>query len=138
MQLDRFREAMVMVQRYLQRLVLRRVGQELAADRVRAAPRLLGGRVLHLAEGGMPWTRGAGRDARGAVRAVPGVGRRGPEASAADRAREGRIVRSASRPATGRAGLRDAQLAAVTGVPDVLVGHMQMCSSQWRGVSRAR
>lgn len=57
LQLERFREAMAMVQRYLQRLVLRRVGQELAADRVRAAPRLLGGRVLHLAEGGMPWTK---------------------------------------------------------------------------------
>lgn len=57
LQLERFREAMAMVQRYLQRLVLRRVGQELAADRVRAAPRLLDGRVLHLAEGGMPWTK---------------------------------------------------------------------------------
>ncbi|MEJ5990619.1 MYG1 family protein [Ramlibacter sp. PS3R-8] len=57
LQLERFREAMALVQRFLQRLVLRRVGQELAADRVRAAPRLLDGRVLHLAEGGMPWTR---------------------------------------------------------------------------------
>ena len=57
LQLERFREAMALVQRFLERLVMRRVGQELAADRVRAAPRLLGGRVLHLAEGGVPWTR---------------------------------------------------------------------------------
>jgi hypothetical protein len=49
LQLQRFHEAMSIVQRFLERLVLRRIGQELAADKVRKAERLLGARVLHLA-----------------------------------------------------------------------------------------
>lgn len=56
LQLERFHEAMAIVQRLLQRLVARRIGQELAAGKVRAAERLLDGRVLVLREGGMPWT----------------------------------------------------------------------------------
>ena len=56
LQMERFREAMAIVQRLLQRLVARRIGQELAAGQVRGAERLLDGRVLYLREGGMPWT----------------------------------------------------------------------------------
>ena len=56
LQVDRFREAMQVVQRFLDRFVMRRIGQVLAAGQVRASERLLGGRVLHLAEGGLPWT----------------------------------------------------------------------------------
>jgi uncharacterized UPF0160 family protein len=57
LQLERFHEGMALVRRFLDRFVLRRIGQELAADTVRGAQRLLDGRVLHLADGGMPWTR---------------------------------------------------------------------------------
>ena len=124
LQLERFREAMAMVQRYLQRLVLRRVGQELAADRVRAAPRLLGGRVLHLAEGGMPWTRvvldempdvlfvlypeSDDEGERYVLRTVP------VKAESFEARRD--LPRA-------WAGLREAQLAAASGVPDALFCH---------------
>ena len=57
LQLERFREGMAIVQRFLERFVLRRIGQSLAADKVRSAQRLLEGRVLYLADGGLPWTR---------------------------------------------------------------------------------
>jgi uncharacterized UPF0160 family protein len=124
LQLERFQEGVALMQRYLQRLVLRRVGQELAADRVRAAPRLLGGRVLHLAEGGMPWTRVVldempevlfvlypERDDSGerhVLRTVP------VKADSFDARRDLPVA---------WAGLRDAQLAAVSGVPDALFCH---------------
>ena len=48
---------MAIVRRFLDRFVLRRIGQVLAADKVRAASKLFDGRVLHLADGGLPWTR---------------------------------------------------------------------------------
>jgi uncharacterized UPF0160 family protein len=57
LQTQRFEEGMAIVRRFLDRFVLRRIGQVLAADKVRAAPRLFEGRVLHLADGGLPWTR---------------------------------------------------------------------------------
>ena len=57
LQLERFREGMAIVQRFLDRFILRRIGQSLAADKVRGAQRLLQGRVLYLADGGLPWTR---------------------------------------------------------------------------------
>jgi uncharacterized UPF0160 family protein len=57
LQVERFQEAMGIVRRFLDRLVLRSIGQALAADKVRSAERLLDGRVLHLADGGLPWTR---------------------------------------------------------------------------------
>jgi uncharacterized UPF0160 family protein/8-oxo-dGTP pyrophosphatase MutT (NUDIX family) len=57
LQLERFREAMALVDRSLRRFVLRSIGQVLAADTVRRSERLLDGRVLLLADGGMPWTR---------------------------------------------------------------------------------
>jgi uncharacterized UPF0160 family protein len=124
LQLERFREGMALVQRFLQRLVLRRVGQELAAGRVRAAPRLLDGRVLHLAEGGMPWTRVV-LDEMPQVMFVLY-----PEA---DDEGERHVLRTVPvRPDSFEArrdlprawaGLRDARLAQASGVPDALFCH---------------
>jgi uncharacterized UPF0160 family protein len=127
LQLDRFREAMAIMQRLLHRTVLRRIGQELAAEKVRAAPRLLDGHVLLLAEGGMPWTRividempqvllvlypESDEDGeRHVLRTVP---------VAADSFANRRDL-----PATW-AGLREAELAAVTGVPDALFCHTNL------------
>lgn len=124
LQLQRFQEAMAMVDRALQRIVLRGVGQVLAADNVRRAERLLEGRVLLLAEGGMPWTRVVlqempdvllviypeGSGAQYQVRTVP--------------AGEGTFASRRDLPAAW-AGLRDEQLAAVTGVPDAVFCHMK-------------
>lgn len=124
LQLDRFREAMAIVQLFLGRLVRRRIGQELAAARVRGAERLLDGRVLYLAQGGMPWTgvvleempdvllvlypEADEEGQRFVLRTVPAGP--GTFASRMDLPQEW-------------AGLRDAQLAAVTGVPDALFTH---------------
>jgi uncharacterized UPF0160 family protein len=134
LQMDRFREGMALVRRLLERLVMRRIGRELAADKVRTAPRLLGGRVLHLAEGGMPWTDivvsempdvlfviypeddEGGR--RHVIRTVP--------------AEAGSFASRLDLPAAW-AGLRDAQLAAASGVPDATFTH----SNLFIGVARS-
>ncbi len=52
----RFREAIAITRKFLDHAISKKVAQLRAMDTVRNAPRLLGGRVLHLQEGGMPWT----------------------------------------------------------------------------------
>lgn len=127
LQMERFREAMGIVQRLLQRLVLRRIGQELAAAKVRGAERLIGGRVLHLAEGGMPWTAIVVQDMpevrlvlypesdetgeRHVLRTVP--------------ASEGSFESRLDLPAAW-AGLRDRELADATGVADAVFCHRNL------------
>lgn len=121
-QLEGFREAMATVRRLLDRLVLRAAGQLLAADQVRAAERRLDGRVLLLADGGMPWTRVVVAEMPQVVLAV---------APAAERDRwqirtvplaDGSFANRMDLPAAW-AGLRDDQLAAVTGVADAVFCH---------------
>ncbi len=127
LQMERFREAMAIVQRLLQRLVSRRIGQDLAAAKVRSAQRLLDGRVLFLAEGGMPWTAIVVQEmpevllvvypeadesgVRHVVRTVP--------------ASEGSFDSRMDFPAAW-AGLREQELAAVTGVPDATFCHTNL------------
>lgn len=135
LQLERFREAMGMVQRLLHRTVLRRVGQELAADRVRAASRLLQDRLLLLAEGGMPWTAvvvgemplvqlvlypESDEDGeRHVLRTVP--------------VEAGSFANRLDLPAAW-AGLRDQELAQASGVPDALFCH----TNRFIAVARSR
>ena len=124
MQVERFQEAMTVVQRFLERLVLRRIGQELAADKVRNAERLLDGRVLHLAEGGMPWTAIVVDEMRDVLLVLY------PES---DESGERHVLRTVPVAGgsfdarmdlpTGWAGLRDQELADVTGVPDAIFCH---------------
>jgi uncharacterized UPF0160 family protein len=57
LQETRFREAIAITRKFLDHAISKKVAQISAVDTVRAAPRLVGGRVLHLQEGGMPWTR---------------------------------------------------------------------------------
>ena len=52
----RFREAIAITRKFLDHAISKKVAQLKAMETVRNAPRLLDGRVLHLAEGGMPWT----------------------------------------------------------------------------------
>jgi uncharacterized UPF0160 family protein len=122
LQLQRFREAMALVRRFLDAFIRRRIGQGLAADRVRAGRRLLAGRLLHLAEGGMPWTRVVVEEmpevllvlypdsepGRCQLRTVP--------------QRLGSFQSRMDLPAAW-SGLRDAELAAATGVPDAAFCH---------------
>ena len=124
LQMERFREAMAMMQRLLQRLVMRRIGQELAADKVRGSERLLEGRVLFLAEGGMPWTSIVVDEMPQVLLVLY------PES---DESGERFVLRTA--PAAkdsfasridlppAWAGLREQQLAAACGVPDALFCH---------------
>ena len=123
LQLERFQEAMALVQRFLHRLVLRRIGERLAADRVRHAERLLDGRVLHLGAG-MPWTQVVVQEmpdvlfvlypeedeggARYVLRTVP--------------AEAGSFASRLDLPAAW-AGLRDQALAAASGVADARFCH---------------
>jgi len=125
LQMERFREAMGLVQRQLHRLVLRRIGQELAAARVRAAERLLDGRVLYLREGGMPWTSVVVQEMPEVLLVVyPEMDERGGQRFVL------RAVPAAAESFANRmdlprawAGLRDQQLADATGVPDALFCH---------------
>lgn len=57
LQQQRFVEAIAIVRTFLDRAIIKRIAQLRSMDIVRQAPRLLGGRVLHLQEGGMPWSR---------------------------------------------------------------------------------
>ena len=57
LQETRFREAIAITRKFLDHAISKKVAQISAVDTVRAAPRLVGGKVLHLQEGGMPWTR---------------------------------------------------------------------------------
>jgi uncharacterized UPF0160 family protein len=52
----RFRDAIAITRKFLDHAISKKVAQLRAMDTVRNAPRLLDGRVLHLQEGGMPWT----------------------------------------------------------------------------------
>lgn len=134
LQLERFREAMGLVQRLLHRLVLRRIGQELAAARVRSAGRLLGGRVLHLREGGMPWTGVVLEEMPDVLLVLY------PESDEGGERHVLRTVPVASDSFASRmdlpaawAGLRGEQLAAASGVPDALFCH----SNLFIGVARS-
>ena len=125
LQLERFHQAMALVDQSLRRFVLRAIGQVLAADTVRRSERLLEGRVLLLAEGGMPWTRvvleempdvllviypESGRD-QYQIRTVP--------------AASGSFASRMDLPAAW-AGLRDEQLAATTGIFDAVFCHLNL------------
>ncbi len=57
LQQARFVEAVAIVRKFLDRAIIKKIAQLRSMDIVRQAPRLLGGKVLHLQEGGMPWTR---------------------------------------------------------------------------------
>lgn len=127
LQLERFLEATGIVQRFLHRLVLRRIGQDLAADKVRNAERLLDGRVLHLAEGGMPWTSIVVDEMPEVLLVLY------PESDESGQRYVVRTVPVAGGSFDARmdlpqawAGLRDQELAAVSGVPDATFCHTNL------------
>lgn len=135
LQLARFREAMALVERFLHRLVQRRIGQELAAGRVRGAERMLDGRVLDLPEGGMPWAGVVVAEMPGVLLVLH---------AESDESGQRHVLRTvpveagsfASRmdlPAAW-AGLRDGELAAASGVADALFCH----TNRFIAVARSR
>jgi uncharacterized UPF0160 family protein len=57
LQQERFCEAVAITRKFLDRAIAKKISQLRSMDIVRQAPRLADGKVLHLQEGGMPWTR---------------------------------------------------------------------------------
>jgi uncharacterized UPF0160 family protein len=121
----RFREAIAITRTFLDHAISKKVAQLRAMDTVRNAPRFLGGRVLHLAEGGMPWTHVVVHempevmfviypDSDGSQYQIKTV----PEEAGSFNARR-------DLPESW-AGLRDADLAAVNGVPDSVFCHLNL------------
>lgn len=127
LQLERFREGMAVVERFLHRLVQRRIGQELAADRVRSAERLLEGRLLSLAEGGMPWTGVVLQEMPEVLLVLYAESDEGGERYVLRTvpAEAGSFANRMDLPASW-GGLRNEELAAVTGVPDALFCHTNL------------
>jgi uncharacterized UPF0160 family protein len=120
-----FAQAMAITRRFLDRAIIKRISQVRSKDIVRQSPRLLGGRVLHLLEGGMPWTQVVLEempevlfviypDSDGSqyqLKTVPVEG--------------GSFVAKRDLPQSW-SGLREQELAAVTGVADSVFCHLNL------------
>ncbi len=125
LQEERFREAVAITRKFLDRAIIKKISQLRSLDIVRKAPRLLDGKVLHLQEGGMPWTHVVVEempevmfviypDSDGEqyqVKTVP--------------VELGSFVARLDLPKSW-AGLRDQELAGVTGVPDSVFCHSNL------------
>ena len=125
LQETRFREAIAITRKFLDRAISKKLAQISAVDTVRSAPRLLNGRVLHLAEGGMPWTRVV-------VDEMPDVMFVIYPDSDGDQyqvktvpVEPGSFTARLDLPKSW-AGLRDQELAAVTGVEDSVFCHLNL------------
>ncbi len=121
----RFVEAVAIVRKFLDQAIVKKVGQIKAVDTVRQAPRLLDGQVLHLHEGGMPWTRVV-VDEMPDVKLVIYPDSDGSQFQLKTVPVEaGSFDARMDLPARW-AGLRDTELAAVTGVPDSVFCHLNL------------
>lgn len=125
LQETRFREAMAITRKFLDRAIIKKISQIHSMDIVRQAPRLLDGKVLHLQEGGMPWTRVV-VDEMPEVLFVIYPDSDGDQYQVKTVPVEpGSFVARRDLPKSW-AGLRDQELAAVTGVPDSVFCHMNL------------
>jgi uncharacterized UPF0160 family protein len=125
LQEDRFREAMGITRRFLDRAIVKKIAQIRSRDIVRQAPKLLDGKVLHLQEGGMPWTRVVVDEMPEVLFVIY------PDSDGSQYQIKTVPVEPGSFDArrdlpTTWAGLRDAELAAVTGVSDSVFCHMNL------------
>jgi uncharacterized UPF0160 family protein len=121
----RFREAIAITRKFLDHAISKKIAQLRAMETVRSAPRLLEGRVLHLNEGGMPWTHVV-------VHEMPEVMFVIYPDSEGDQYQIKTVPVEAGS-FTARmdlperwAGLRDAELAAVSGVADSVFCHLNL------------
>jgi uncharacterized UPF0160 family protein len=121
----RFREAIAITRKFLDHAISKKNAQLCAMETVRSAPRLLEGRVLHLNEGGMPWTHVV-------VHEMPEVMFVIYPDSEGDQYQIKTVPVEAGS-FTARmdlperwAGLRDAELAAVSGVADSVFCHLNL------------
>lgn len=121
----RFVEAVAITRKFLDQAIVKKVGQILAVDTVRQSPRLLNGRVLHLREGGMPWTRVV-VDEMPDVRLVIYPDSDGSQFQVKTVPVEVGSFDSRMDLPAAWAGLRDAELTAVTGVADSVFCHLNL------------
>jgi uncharacterized UPF0160 family protein len=125
LQEDRFRQAIAITRTFLDRAIVKKISQIRSMDIVRQSPRLLGGKVLHLQEGGMPWTRVV-VDEMPEVLFVIYPDSDGDQYQLKTVPVEpGSFVARLDLPQSW-AGLRDQELAAVTGVPDSVFCHSNL------------
>lgn len=121
----RFREAIAITRKFLDHAISKKVAQLRAMDTVRNAPRLLGGRVLHLQEGGMPWTHVVVNEMPDVMFVIY------PDSDGNQYQIKTVPVESGSFTARmdlpeSWAGLRDGELAAVNGVADSVFCHLNL------------
>jgi uncharacterized UPF0160 family protein len=125
LQEERFREAVAITTRFLDRAILKQISQLRSMDMVRQSPRLFDGRVLHLQEGGMPWTRVVVEEMPEVLFVIyPDSDGRQYQLKTTPVA-HGSFTSRKDLPASW-AGLRDAELAAVTGVEDSVFCHLNL------------
>jgi uncharacterized UPF0160 family protein len=125
LQETRFREAVAITRKFLDRAIIKKIAQIRSLDIVRRAPRLAGGKVLHLQEGGMPWTRVV-VDEMPEVLFVVYPDSDGDQYQVKTVPLEaGSFVSRRDLPKAW-SGLRDQELAAVTGVPDSVFCHTNL------------
>jgi uncharacterized UPF0160 family protein len=125
LQQARFLEAIAITRKFLDHAISKKVAQIRAVDIVRRAPRVLDGKVLHLSEGGMPWTRVV-VDEMPEVMFVIYPDSDGQQYQLKTVPVEaGSFTARMDLPASW-AGLRDQELAAVTGVADSVFCHLNL------------
>lgn len=125
LQEGRFREAIAITRKFLDRAIIKKISQIRSLDIVRRAPRLLDGKVLHLHEGGMPWTHVV-VDEMPEVQLVIYPDSEGEQYQVKTVPVEvGSFVARLDLPKSW-AGLRNEELAAVTGVQDSVFCHSNL------------
>jgi len=125
LQEDRFREAVAIMRRFLDRAIVKKIAQIRSADVVRQAPRLLGGKVLHLHEGGMPWTHVVVNEMPEVMLVIYPDSDGNQYQVKTVPVEPGSFTARLDLPASW-AGLRDQALAAVTGVADSVFCHTNL------------
>jgi 2-dehydropantoate 2-reductase len=125
LQETRFREAIAITRKLLDHAISKKVAQICAVDTVRNAPRLLGGRVLHLQEGGMPWTRVVVDEMPDVVFVIYPDSDGDQYQVKTVPVEPGSFTARLDLPKSW-AGLRDQELAAVTGVADSVFCHLNL------------
>ena len=125
LQESRFREAIAITRKLLDSAIVKKVAQLRSMDIVRQAPKLLDGKVLHLQEGGMPWTRVV-VDEMPEVLFVIYPDSDGDQYQIKTVPLESGSFTTRLDLPKSWAGLRDQELAAVSGVADSVFCHMNL------------
>ena len=121
----RFREAVAITRKFLDHAISKKIAQIRAMDIVRQAPRLLGGKLLHLKEGGMPWTRVVADEMPEVMFVIYPDSDGNQYQIKTVPVEPGSFDTRMDLPASW-AGLRDQELAAVTGVEDSVFCHLNL------------